>query len=72
MTTSKSSQAASKKGVWVFIKRIKWWLLGGFALLALLFCFLVPLPYYVEAPGGAYDIDQVMTVTGKTNKDQGC
>lgn len=71
MTTSKSSQAASKKGVWGFIKRIKWWLLGGFALLALLFCFLVPLPYYVEAPGGAYDIDQVMTVNGKTNKDKG-
>lgn len=71
MTKSEPSQPNSPKGIISFLKRFKWWFLGGFALLALVFCFIVPLPYYVEAPGGAYDINQVMTVNNKTNKDKG-
>lgn len=54
-----------------FVKRFKWWLIGGFALLALAFCLLVPLPYYVEVPGGAFDINQVMTINGKADKNKG-
>lgn len=70
MTVNKAAnQVNPNKGS--FIKRFKWWLIGGFALLALAFCLLVPLPYYVEVPGGAFDINQVMTINGKTDKNKG-
>ncbi|MGT2929911.1 SepM family pheromone-processing serine protease [Streptococcus dentasini] len=57
-----------------FVKRFKWWLLGGLLgslLLLLIFCLFAPLPYYVEVPGGAYDINQVVTVDGKASKSKG-
>lgn len=50
---------------------LKWWLLGvGSALLLMLALFL-PLPYYIEMPGGAYDIRQVLQVDNKVDKAKG-
>ncbi|MGT2908106.1 SepM family pheromone-processing serine protease [Streptococcus dentiloxodontae] len=54
-----------------FVWRLKWWILGTIALLGLLFTLFFPLDYYVEMPGGAYDIDEVMTVDGKTDDEKG-
>lgn len=53
------------------IKKIKWWLISLIALVALLIVLFFPLPYYVEMPGGAYDIRSVVKVNGKEDKDKG-
>ncbi|MGT2749371.1 SepM family pheromone-processing serine protease [Streptococcus orisasini] len=53
------------------IKKYKWWLISSFSLLLILGCFLVPLPYYMEMPGGAYDIRTVLTVNNKEDKEKG-
>lgn len=65
------SPARPKKS---FFRRYWGWFLGGGILLSLvsLLAFIAfPLPYYVEKPGGAYDIGQVMTVNGKANQEEG-
>lgn len=36
-----------------------------------LFSFIVPLPYYIEVPGGAEDIRKVLTVDGKEDQAPG-
>ncbi|PZO94766.1 MAG: peptidase S16 [Streptococcus pyogenes] len=54
-----------------FIKRFKWWLATLFGLIALLFFLFFPLPYYVEMPGGAYDIKSVLTVNNEKDKAKG-
>ncbi|MGT2744389.1 SepM family pheromone-processing serine protease [Streptococcus phocae subsp. phocae] len=51
--------------------RIRWWLAGLVALLGVLVVFLFPLPYYIEMPGGAYDIRPVVTVNSKEDKAKG-
>lgn len=40
-------------------------------LVLFLFSFIVPLPYYIEVPGGAEDIRQVLTVDGKEDQAAG-
>ncbi|HEL0680106.1 TPA: PDZ domain-containing protein [Streptococcus equi subsp. zooepidemicus] len=53
------------------IKKFKWWLIGFVALLFLLLTLFFPLPYYIEMPGGAYDIRSVLTVNVKEDKEKG-
>ncbi|WNZ97597.1 SepM family pheromone-processing serine protease [Streptococcus iniae] len=53
------------------INKIKWWLLGIIAFLGLAFTFLYPLPYYIEMPGGAYDIKSVLEIKGHEDKEKG-
>ena len=52
-------------------KRFKWWLIGAFAAFLLLFSLFVPLPYYLEMPGGAYDIRSVLTVDDRKDDEAG-
>ena len=40
-------------------------------LVLFLFSFIVPLPYYIEVPGGAEDIRKVLTVDGKEDQAAG-
>lgn len=54
-----------------FIRRFKWWLVGLAALIFGLFCLFYPLPYYLEMPGGAYDIRSVLTVDKKEDDAKG-
>lgn len=65
------SKEKKKNKVWAWVKKAKWWLLSGFLLVFLLFSVFVPLPYYLEMPGGAYDIRSVLTVNNKEDKDKG-
>ncbi|HEP1403617.1 SepM family pheromone-processing serine protease [Streptococcus pyogenes] len=53
------------------LKKIKWWLVGLLALISLLLALFFPLPYYIEMPGGAYDIRTVLQVNGKEDKRKG-
>ncbi|MDY5973917.1 SepM family pheromone-processing serine protease [Streptococcus hyovaginalis] len=50
---------------------LKWWLLGIISAILLGVAFFVPLPYYIEMPGGAYDIRQVLKVDNKEDKEKG-
>ncbi|MBM7635446.1 SepM family pheromone-processing serine protease [Streptococcus saliviloxodontae] len=54
-----------------YLKRFKWWLAGICVTILLAVAILVPLPYYVEMPGGAFDIAQVLTVNDKEDKEKG-
>lgn len=49
------------------------WILTGLilVLLAILAAFLVPLPYYVELPGGAQDVRTVLMVDGQEDQEPG-
>ncbi|MGT2667413.1 SepM family pheromone-processing serine protease [Streptococcus rifensis] len=40
-------------------------------LVALLAAFIIPIPYYIEAPGGAQDVRTVLTVDGETDTQDG-
>lgn len=51
--------------------RFKWWILGVIGVLLLLFSLLYPLDYYIEMPGGAYDIRSVLTVDKKKDDEKG-
>ncbi|CAM4227551.1 SepM family pheromone-processing serine protease [Streptococcus penaeicida] len=53
------------------LKSIKWWLISLLAVVAILFALFFPLPYYVEMPGGAYDIRSVLQVNNKKDKEKG-
>ncbi len=48
-------------------------LIIGLALLlvAMIAAFIVPLPYYIESPGGAQDIRTVLSVDGETDSEDG-
>lgn len=59
------------KGVGRFLKRFKWVILGILLTSFILFAFLYPLDYYVESPGGAYDIRQVLTVNNEDDNEEG-
>lgn len=41
------------------------------AVVAILFALFFPLPYYIEMPGGAYDIRSVLKVNDKRDKEKG-
>lgn len=49
---------------------VKWLIFVSVFVLLLLALFL-PLPYYIEMPGGAYDIRSVLTVDKKRIKKKG-
>lgn len=53
------------------IKKFKWWLLGLVTLVVVLVGFFLPIPYYIEMPGGAYDIRSVLNVDGQTDEEDG-
>lgn len=48
-----------------------WWLTGGLVFLLLMIGMVYPLPYYIEMPGGAYDIREVLKVDNKEDKQKG-
>ena len=50
---------------------LKWWLVGILTAILLGLVFFLPLPYYIEMPGGAYDIRQVLQVDNKEDKAKG-
>ncbi|TWS94427.1 SepM family pheromone-processing serine protease [Streptococcus sp. sy018] len=52
------------------IKKFRWWL-GVSLVLAILFTLFYPLPYYIETPGGAYDVRTALTVNNKDDEAQG-
>ncbi|MBM7643611.1 SepM family pheromone-processing serine protease [Streptococcus loxodontisalivarius] len=56
-------------GAW--LNRFKWWISGVTASILLLAAVFVPLPYYVEMPGGAFNIAQVLTVNDKEDSESG-
>lgn len=64
----KSKRAGQKKNKSF---SLKWWLIGAVSVIILLVAFFLPLPYYIEMPGGAYDIRQVLTVGNKEDKKKG-
>lgn len=53
------------------IKKFKWWLVGLLGIITLLVVFFLPLPYYIEMPGGAFDIRSVLNVDGTTDEEEG-
>ncbi|MGT2958145.1 peptidase S16 [Streptococcus bovimastitidis] len=53
------------------LKSIKLWLISLLAVVAILFALFFPLPYYVEMPGGAYDIRSVLQVNNQKDKEKG-
>ncbi|MGT2720911.1 SepM family pheromone-processing serine protease [Streptococcus porcinus] len=53
------------------IKKVKWCLISILAVVALLFALFFPLPYYIEMPGGAYDIRSVLQINNKKDKEKG-
>ncbi|MFC5631936.1 MULTISPECIES: SepM family pheromone-processing serine protease [Streptococcus] len=53
------------------IKKFKWWLVGLVSVMTVLGIFFLPLPYYIEMPGGAYDIRAVLNVDGLEDKEEG-
>lgn len=50
---------------------LKWWFLGIGTAILLGVVFFLPLPYYIEMPGGAYDIRDVLQVDKKEDKAKG-
>lgn len=53
------------------IKKFKWWLVGLVGLMTVLGIFFLPLPYYIEMPGGAFDIRSVLSVDGTADEEDG-
>ncbi|EHI70444.1 SepM family pheromone-processing serine protease [Streptococcus ictaluri] len=53
------------------VKKLKWWLVTLVALMGVLVSLVFPLPYYIEMPGGAYDIRTVLKVNDKKDKEKG-
>lgn len=54
------------------LKKHKWWLLGLTAILFGFFALFVPIKgYYVEMPGGAYDIREVLRVNDQADESDG-
>lgn len=52
-------------------RKLSKWLVSLGVVLFLLFALLYPLPYYLEIPGGAYDVRTALTVDGKTDEEKG-
>ena len=49
----------------------KWPIIAIAGLILLFLSFVVPLPYYIEVPGGAADVRQVLRVDNKEDKEKG-
>ena len=49
----------------------KWPIIAVVGLILLFLSFVVPLPYYIEVPGGAADVRQVLRVDNKEDKEKG-
>ena len=52
-------------------KKTRWPLYAIVALIVTFVVFLVPLPYYIEVPGGSEDIRQVLKVNDTEDKEAG-
>lgn len=52
-------------------KKIRWPLYVIAALIVTFLAFVVPLPYYIEVPGGSEDIRQVLKVNDTEDKEAG-
>ncbi len=70
MTTPKKYKEKIKK-LGAFLNLIKWWLVGIVTVAFVLFSLFYPLNYYLEMPGGAYDIRNVLTVEEKEDDEAG-
>lgn len=53
------------------MKSYKWLIAGVLAFVTVLFGIFYPLPYYIEMPGGAYDIRSVLQVNNKRDEKGG-
>ncbi|MGT2772524.1 SepM family pheromone-processing serine protease [Streptococcus marimammalium] len=53
------------------IKQFKWWFVSFFTVLFIIGAVTIPLPYYLEIPGGAYDIRNVLTVNEINDSEEG-
>lgn len=51
-------------------KHKKWWL-GGISFVLVMLSLFYPLPYYMERPGGAYDVREVLEVDNKDDVEGG-
>lgn len=49
----------------------KWPIIAVVGVILLFLSFVVPLPYYIEVPGGAADVRQVLRVDNKEDKEKG-
>ncbi|MEX2804736.1 SepM family pheromone-processing serine protease [Streptococcus sp. H31] len=63
--------SSNLKALKQWVRQFKWWLIGALAAFLLLFSLFVPLPYYLEMPGGAYDIRSVLTVDDRKDDQAG-
>lgn len=64
----KSKQKQKKSS---FLKDFRWVIIGLISIVVIAFSLFYPLPYYLESPGGAYDIRSVLTVNNKEDKAKG-
>lgn len=53
------------------IKQFKWWVISFLTVLFIIGAVAIPLPYYLETPGGAYDIRNVVTVNEANDNEEG-
>ncbi|MGF0111985.1 SepM family pheromone-processing serine protease [Streptococcus sp. SGI.013] len=53
------------------IKKYRWWLVGLMSFVGMVLALVYPLPYYIEMPGGAYDIREVLRVDNKEDEQKG-
>lgn len=53
------------------IKKYRWWLVGLISFVGMVLALVYPLPYYIEMPGGAYDIREVLRVDNKEDEQKG-
>lgn len=53
------------------IKKYRWWLVGFISFVGMVLALVYPLPYYIEMPGGAYDIREVLRVDNKEDEQKG-
>ncbi|KXT74186.1 Lon-like protease with PDZ domain [Streptococcus sp. DD10] len=53
------------------IKQYKWYLALGIVVLILIGSVTIPLPYYIEIPGTAEDVRQVLLVDNQTDQEDG-
>lgn len=53
------------------IKKYRWWLVGLISFVGMVLALIYPLPYYIEMPGGAYDIREVLRVDNKEDEQKG-
>lgn len=60
--------STKKSSLW---RDFKWYIIGFILVFFILFSLFYPLPYYIEMPGGAYDIRTVLKVDNKEDDSEG-